>query len=213
MELLYEVNRYIVYSKCFAITMEHNYNIDSQLLLIKAIKDNNATVLKKLYTSNYHKIEALVIKNNGTCDHAKDIYQEAFIVVWKHVKTDRFVPQNETALQGYLYQIARNKWMDVLRSPRFKKTKLIKHELSLLDKNIEHYEDDEQELFKQKLQQTMEAFKNLGAPCKQLLTAFYFEKASLRDIADQLKIEENTARTKKYRCMEKLRELVLDSKK
>lgn len=193
--------------------MEHPFNIDSQLLLIKSIKDNNAEVLKQLYTSNYHKIEALVIKNSGTVDHAKDIYQDAFIIVWKHVKNDSFVPKNETALQGYLYQIARNKWMDVLRSSRFKKTKLIKHELALLDKNIDHHEEDEDAFFKEKLNQTMEAFKNLGTPCKQLLTAFYFEKASLRDIADKLEIEENTARTKKYRCMEKLRELVLVSKK
>lgn len=193
--------------------MEHVYNIDSQLLLIDAIKDNNSVVLKQLYTTNYHKIEALVLKNNGTKDHAKDVYQEAFIIVWNNVKSDNFVPQNETALQGYLYQVAKNKWMDVLRSSRFKKTKFINHELSVLDKGIEQQDDEEQELFKQKLQQTMDAFKNLGNPCKQLLTAFYFEKATLRDIANKLEIEENTARTKKYRCMEKLRELILSPKK
>ncbi len=58
----------------------------------------------------------------------------------------------------------------------------------------------------------MDAFKLLGNPCKQLLTTFYFEKKSLREIADELQIEENTARNKKYRCMEKLREMVLASK-
>lgn len=193
--------------------MEHVYKIDSQLQLIDAIKANNSAVLKQLYTNNYYKIEALVLKNNGTKEHAKDVYQEAFISVWTNVKNDSFVPHNETALQGYLYQVARNKWMDVLRSSRFKKTKLIQHELSILDRSIEQHDDEEQEFFKQKLQQTMEAFKNLGNPCKQLLTAFYFEKASLREIAHKLKIEENTARTKKYRCMEKLRELALNSKK
>lgn len=193
--------------------MEHVYNIDSQLQLIDAIKANNSAVLKQLYTTNYHKIEALVLKNNGTKEHAKDVYQEAFIIVWKNVKNDRFIPQNETALQGYLYQVARNKWTDVLRSSRFKKTKLIQHELSVLDKGIEEDDDEEQEFFKEKLKQTMDAFKVLGNPCKQLLTAFYFEKASLRDIANELQIEENTARTKKYRCMEKLREIALASKK
>lgn len=193
--------------------MEHEYKIDSQQLLIDAIKTNNSVVLKQLYINNYHKIEALVLKNNGTTDHAKDIYQEAFIIVWNNVKSDSFVPQNETALQGYLYQIARNKWMDVLRSSRFKKTKSIRHELSVLDKRIEFQNDEGQDIFKQKLQQTMDAFKNLGNPCKQLLTDFYFENISLRDIANKLKIEENTARTKKYRCMEKLRELALTQKK
>lgn len=193
--------------------MEHVYNIDSQLLLIDAIKANNSVVLKQLYTNNYHKIEAFVLKNNGTKDHAKDVYQEAFISVWNNVKSDSFVPQNETALQGYLYQIAKNKWMDVLRSSRFKKTKLIQHELDVIDKRIDLHDDDEQDYVKKKLEQTMDAFKNLGAPCKELLTAFYFEKESLREIAKKLKIEENTARTKKYRCMEQLREIALASKK
>lgn len=192
--------------------MKHVYNIDSQFLLIDAIKANNSLVLKQLYINNYHKIEALVLKNNGTQDHAKDVYQEAFIIVWNNIKNNTFIPQNETALQGYLYQIAKNKWMDVLRSSRFKKTKLIHHELSIVNHHIELQDDEEQEVFKQKLNQTMEAFKNLGQPCKQLLTEFYFEKLSLRDIAKKLKIEENTARTKKYRCMEKLRELALVSR-
>ncbi|MBA6152061.1 RNA polymerase sigma factor [Gelidibacter maritimus] len=196
--------------------MEHVHNIDSQLQLLKAIKANDSVVLKQLYVNNYHKIETLVLKNNGSKEHAKDIYQEAFIVVWKNVKNDRFIPENETALQGYLYRIARNKWMDILRSPSFKKTKIIQHELNVLDKGIDlndHEKDGKQEFFEKRLEQTMEAFKNLGAPCKELLTAFYYEKASLREIANKLKIEENSVRTKKYRCMEKLRQLALASKK
>ncbi|MCL8008755.1 sigma-70 family RNA polymerase sigma factor [Gelidibacter japonicus] len=196
--------------------MEHAYNIDSQLQLLDAIKANNSVVLKQLYIANYYKIEALVLKNNGSKEHAKDVYQDAFIAVWKNVKNDQFIPENETALQGYLYQIAKNKWMDTLRSPSFKRTKMIQHELNDLDKSIDqngHEKNEEQEFFKKRLEQTMEAFKNLGGPCKELLTAFYYDKASLRDIANKLNIEENTARTKKYRCMEKLRQLALSSKK
>lgn len=192
--------------------MEHVYKIDSQLQLVDAIKANNSVALKKLYTSNYHKIEALVLKNNGSQEHAKDVYQEAFIVVWKNVKNDRFVPESDTALQGYLYQIARNKWMDVLRSSKFKKTNFINNELFVVEKNIDHCDEEDNDLFKQKLRQTMEAFKTLGNPCKELLTTFYFEKKSMREIAEQLQIEENTVRNKKYRCMEKLREMVLASK-
>lgn len=195
--------------------MKHAYNIDPQLQLIKAIKDNHSEVLKQLYINNYHKIEALVLKNNGSKEHAKDVYQDAFIAVWKNVKNDQFIPENETALQGYLYQIARNKWMDIIRSPRFKKTKIIQYELNVLDKIIDQNDDEKEEehkFFRQKLKQTMAAFKTLGAPCKELLTAFYYDKASLRDIANKLKIEENSVRTKKYRCMEKLRQLALASK-
>lgn len=192
--------------------MGETYKTDSQIELVHAIKTNNSVALKSLYTSNYYKIESLVIRNNGTKDHAKDIYQEAFIIVWKNIKNDSFVPQNETALQGYLYQIAKNKWMDVLRSSTYKKTKLIPHEAVFTDKFEEQNHEEEQDIFRHKLKQAMDAFKLLGNPCKELLTTFYFEKKSLREIADELQIEETTARNKKYRCMEKLREMVLASK-
>ncbi len=192
--------------------MREFHTIDSQNQLVNAIKSNNSIALKSLYNSNYYKIESLVLKNSGSKDHAKDIYQEAFIVVWNNIKNDSFVPQNETALQGYLYQIAKNKWLDFLRSSQFKKTNLIHNEMTFPNQIDEGVNEEEQDIFKQKLKQAMDAFKTLASPCKELLTTFYFEKKSLRDIAEELQIEENTARNKKYRCMEKLRELVLASK-
>lgn len=187
-------------------------NTDSQIALVNAFKTNNSVVLKSLYTSNYHKIESLVLKNNGTKEHAKDIYQESFIAVWQNVKEDRFIPQNESALHGYLYTISKNKWMDFLRSKHYKKTvvasKITHFEIS----DDESIQKDDDILKENRLNDIMAAFKNMKAPCKQLLTTFYFEKKSLRDIAEALQIEENTARNKKYRCMERLREMVIASK-
>lgn len=192
--------------------MGQTYNIDSQTELVHAIKANDSVALKSLYTSSYYKIESLVLKNNGTTEHAKDIYQEAFICVWNNIKNDSFVPQNETALQGYLYQIAKNKWTDWLRSQQFKKTVVASklNHFEIIDNSTVQNDDD---IIKEnRLNGIMAAFKDMGEPCKQLLTIFYFEKKSLREIAEELQIEENTARNKKYRCMEKLRELVLASK-
>ena len=62
-----------------------------------------------------------------------------------------------------------------------------------------------------KLKATMGAFAKLGSECKELLTKFYFEKASLRDIASELSLGEASARNKKYRCIQKLREIALSS--
>lgn len=190
--------------------MREAHKTDHQYQLIEAIKANNQIALKQFYMSNYFKIEALVLKNSGSVDHAKDLYQESFIAVWKNLKTNKFEPKNETALQGYLYQIAKNKWMDVLRSNTFKKTNTLTDErLSFLkEEAIDETIDDNED----KLNSIMIAFKNLGQPCKQLLTNFYYEKKSLRDIASELQLEEASVRNKKYRCMEKLRSIVLSSK-
>ncbi|WP_162623288.1 RNA polymerase sigma factor [Confluentibacter sediminis] len=168
--------------------------------------------MKSLYTSNYNKIELLVLRNSGTKEDAKDIYQDAFIAVWNNIKNNTFIPVNERAVQGYLYTIAKNKWMDILKSSRFKKTQYGFSNPSLVDKS-DYVEDvTDKNLENEKLVSTMEAFKILGQPCKELLTIFYFEKKSLRDIAIQLQIDEASARNKKYRCMEKLRNMVIAPK-
>ncbi|MFK7783071.1 RNA polymerase sigma factor [Psychroserpens sp.] len=193
-----------------AINMRETYKIDHQLQLIEAIKANDQIALKQFYMGNYFKIESMVLKNSGSVEHAKDLYQESFITLWKNLKSDKFIPKNETALQGYLYQIAKNKWMDVLRSKTFKKTKGLTNEnLAFLKEETSGETIDEND---EKLSATMNAFKNLGQPCKQLLTNFYYEKKSLRVIASELQLEEASVRNKKYRCMEKLRNIVLSSK-
>ena len=190
--------------------MEEANTREHQEELINAIKSNNSIALKEFYISNYKKIELLILKNSGTVDDAKDIYQEAFICVWNHLRNNEFTPTSNSALNGYLFTIAKNKWMDTLRSAKHKKTRPLTPERSLFIKNEEDYSTDE--IKSKKLQITMQAFKNLGQPCKQLLTTFYFDKKSLRDIAANLSLDEASVRNKKYRCMEKLRTIVLASK-
>jgi RNA polymerase sigma factor (sigma-70 family) len=188
--------------------MEEKIHLLNQHQLIDAVKSNNTKVLKELYTTNYPKIEAFVLKNNGSVAYAKDIYQEAFITVWTHIKQNRFTPKNDSALQGYLYVISKNKWMDVLRSKSFKSVEPLNNDnLKAMNDNQIYNETEDK-----KLKLTMTAFENLGSPCKQLLKTFYFEKKSLKEISEDLNIEENTARNKKYRCMQKLRAIVLASK-
>lgn len=181
----------------------------NQLELINAIKSNDSYTLERFYNDNYKKIELLVLKNNGSLEHAKDVYQDAFITVWTHIKSNKFTPKNETALEGYIYRIAKNKWIDILRSKSFKNSNTLNYEILEF---VGSEDSESNDLKNNKLKLTMLAFKNLGQPCKELLNIFYFEKKSLKDVASKLKIKESTARNKKYRCMEKLRAMVLASK-
>ncbi len=177
--------------------------IATQERLVTAVKNNDEKVLKQLYQESFSKIEVYILKNNGTSPQAKDIYQEAFIAVWQNVKKDKFTPSNESALQGYLYQVARNKWTDYLRSSHFKKTSSMDTDFQLQDSSEENFEGEDRNM-----SDTMAAFRLLGDECRQLLSQFYFEKRSLREIASMFKIGEASARNKKYRCINKLRELV-----
>ena len=191
--------------------MRDVHKIDHGLRVVSAIKQNDSAILKRIYTGNYPKIEALVLKNNGTKEHAKDVFQEAFLAVWQNVKQDKFIPQSESSINGYLYTIAKNKWMDILRSQGYKKT-IIASQLSHFEiKDEENNGIDDDILKDKRLEDVMLAFKNLGEACKRLLQMFYFEKKSMNLIGEELNLDSASTRNKKYRCMQKLRQIALNN--
>ncbi|MEZ4795706.1 MAG: sigma-70 family RNA polymerase sigma factor [Flavobacteriaceae bacterium] len=188
------------------------YQTSEQNQLIDAIKINETEALKHLYKTNYPKIEILILKNNGTKEHAKDIFQDAFLAFWRNVKQDKFVPENENSINGYLYTIAKHKWMDYLRSKNYRKTVVSSTIVDVEGSETDFEKINDDKINDERLQSVMYAFKDLGLSCKSLLTKFYFEKKSIKDIAKELQLDAASTRNKKYRCMQKLREMALNLK-
>lgn len=168
-----------------------------------AIRANDEKVMQLFYRNNYPKVEKYVLDNNGTKDEAKDVYQEAFIAMWRNIQLDRFQPQQAGSLDGYLYRIAKNKWLDHLR--------LVKHQKVIpLTEGIAETEETntvpDHEL--QQLEEIKTKFRLLGGLCQKVLERFYYAKESMRTIAEAMNWTEATAKNNKYRCIQKLRELL-----
>jgi len=176
--------------------------IFSQEELILAIKNNQLDVLTRVYKEVYPKVLGYVRQNSGNEDQAKDIFQEAFIVGWEQVKSGTFAPQNTTAFQGFLFQVAKNKWLDWVRSSKFKK------EVSLEGFGQNISEEDREVDLELKYKQLKEGFEKLGENCQDLLNRFYFKKENLSELAKTNGWTHQTAKNNKYRCMEKLRKLI-----
>lgn len=161
-----------------------------------------------MYAQHFDKVKQFVLQNSGSEEDAKDIYQETFLAVWRNIQLDKFQPENETSLDGYIYQVARNKWLDQLRSAKRKKT------VSLVEENNKIVEEnlltDESLAY---LETVKKQYRQLGEQCKELLHLFYFKRKSMKDIATFFSWTEATAKNNKYRCLEKLREMVINKKK
>jgi RNA polymerase sigma factor (sigma-70 family) len=172
----------------------------SQEELIKGLKTNDPKVVRSLYQSQYKKVEHFVLNNNGTTDDAKDLYQDAFLVLWNHVKGDQFSPENATAVGGFLYRVARNKWLDRLRGQKQRPVYEMNGELPDLPdeggENLEGY-----------YQWIAQAFQNMGGNCKEVLRRFYYNKERMEEIAEALQWTPATARNNKYRCIQQLKEM------
>ncbi|MCP9750147.1 RNA polymerase sigma factor [Ferruginibacter sp. HRS2-29] len=180
---------------------EHNFSAE-----VQAIKDNSSQVLQQIYTDNYSAAERYILQNNGSTEEAKDIFQEAFIAVWKNIQLEKFVPQNEQSLKAYLFQVSRNKWISHLRSSAYKKTAPLKYDAQ------ETADDEPNDTASEYISAISKNMQKLGENCRDVLTRFYYEKESLRTIAAFFGWTEATARNNKYRCIEKLRNLLKNEK-
>ena len=162
--------------------------------IIEHLQHNQyASALKGLY--NILPFAKKYIKaNSGTTDDAQDIFQDALVILYKKVHTDRFLLS--VSLKTYLLAIVKNCWLQELR----KRKKL---PLSEAPADIYSIEKDEEDGFAF----AEAAFALLGEKCRQLLILFYFKKESYKKIAVALAFsDEKVAKNHKYRCLQKAKE-------
>ena len=177
----------------------HNHVLEQ----VEAIRSNDEAALQQLYQANFHKVESFVLNNNGSSEEARDIYQDAFIAVWRNIQLNRFEPRSESALDGYLFQVAKNKWMDHLRSGHYNKIVRMKDAAQYQHEDeAPSTEEDEY------LAAVKKYFPQLGDNCKKILALFYYENESMKQIAESMGWTEATAKNNKYRCIQKLKELI-----
>jgi RNA polymerase sigma factor (sigma-70 family) len=170
---------------------------------LDALKANDEKAMKHFYHQNYPKVERYVLDNKGTTEEAKDVFQEAFIAVWRNIQLDRFQQEHAASLDAYLFQVAKYKWIDQLR--------LLKRMPLVAITNEENDPEQMAELpgaLQLQIDQIKLRLKELGAPCKEVLERFYYRKESLGTIAEAMNWTGATAKNNKYRCLQRLRELI-----
>ncbi len=175
--------------------------------LIAGLKSNNRQSLEKIYTMHYRDVERYIVKNSGTESDAKDVFQEALIAAWLNIKEDKFVPKTEDSLGGYIFQIAKYKWLDKLKSKAHKQTIRLVRE----DTADAPYDFDDIELQKVRAHYLKKLYENLDQKCRAILDRFYYQKMNLEEIGSELSYDTGTIKTLKYRCMKKLRAVHLSN--
>jgi RNA polymerase sigma factor (sigma-70 family) len=179
-----------------------NVEIPADSEVILGILNNSDVVLKKLYLAYFPMIMQLVINNNGNEDDAKDVYQEAIIVLYNKVKRGDF--ELSSKLKTYLYSICRRLWLK-----RLKQMNRYGGDI----KDFEDYLPVEEEVEKHQerdlqLNKMGEALKLLGEPCKTIMEDFYMHNKSMQDICERFGYTNaDNAKTQKYKCLQRLKKL------
>src|SRR3569833_262557 len=80
---------------------------DSEIVF--GILNNSENAIKRLYVAYFPMVLQLIINNSGTPDDAKDIYQEAIIVLYNKIKKGDF--ELNSKLKSFLYSVCRRLWL------------------------------------------------------------------------------------------------------
>jgi RNA polymerase sigma factor (sigma-70 family) len=167
---------------------------------LKALLCNDQQGIRLLYRDHFPAVQRYVLDNSGTEDDAQDIFQEAFLVLWLRVKEGRYEAGTTSDPGGFLFQVAKHKWLDVLRSAKHRHMRVLRDEEmhGLVAEPVTSGTEEQ-------LARLRAVYARLDAKCRQVLDLFYFERKDLASIARMLSVEEESIRTIKYRCMMKLR--------
>lgn len=170
----------------------------TKISLVQAIKENDQVFLKEFYISNFNKFRQFISNYKSKERYTKQIYQEAFVTMWRNLKREEFVTEDQDKLNQYLYQIAKQKWATHRKMLRYKNTIFINRE-------IEFEEITEQEeILDDKIKQVISAQEKLGDTCNQLLRLYYFERKGYKAMAKIMGLGEVSVHYEKYHCQEEL---------
>lgn len=185
--------------------MENNSlnSIEFQELL----KSGDRIAFRKLYTSIFPPCSNLILSNNGTMNDARDIFQESLMILVKNLRKVDF--ELTCGIKTYIYSIMRNLWLKRLNKNKRGGLSLIIDEPSdtefIIIQEDELTEKKEKE---KKLDLVAVVLKELKEDCFKVLTAFYFKKQSMKEIAATMNYSDQFIRVKKVRCMDTLKKKV-----
>lgn len=153
---------------------------------------------EELYEKAFPPFAHFAGKLNASFQDAKDVFQDAMVIYYEKCQAPEFAVRSTP--EAYVLGIARHLWC--------KKFSRDRRHLSIEDAGEEFslpedYFPDRKEI------SLLSFLERSGKKCLDLLHRFYFERASLREIAANLGYRtEHSAAVQKFKCIGKLRDAV-----
>jgi len=166
--------------------------------LIKGIRNHDSTLLRHVYDTYYPIIEGYITHNQGSREQARDIFQDAMIIIYQRIKSDKL--ELSCKFGTYLYAICKNIWTQerkkyLLRAEKLRQQALVVHDPGPADDPL--LQNHLTNLFNKH-------FEDLSKDCQKILS-MYFNNFSVEDIRAAMNYKDlhHTA-DRKYRCKKSL---------
>jgi RNA polymerase sigma factor (sigma-70 family) len=169
---------------------------------LKGLAGNNREAVETIYRAHYSMVQTLVINNSGTSDDARDIFQEAIIVLYEKAKSGSF--ELHAQLKTYIYAVSRRLWLKKLQqNQRFSVDLANAAETIATEEDVDMYEHRTKDF-----EMMEQALQHLGEPCKEILESYYLRKKNMTEIAKEFGYTNaDNAKNQKYKCLMRLKKI------
>lgn len=178
------------------VTVEvYNHSVLKDKEVLERIEKGDESALDYLYSKYYNMMVRMVVKNSGTEEEARDVYQDALVVFWEKAASGNLVMTSK--ISTFIYSICKNLWRKELN----RKKRLSREEKD----GVEMPDHDKQE----RINIVNQCINNMEDSCRQILQLYYFERLSMAEIAERIGLANaDTAKTKKYKCKKELERII-----
>jgi RNA polymerase sigma factor (sigma-70 family) len=173
--------------------------------IIKHIRSGQREkAIQELY-KEFPKIKINIFSSGGDEIIAREIFHDSLILIIEKVSKPDF--ELTAKLSTFLYGINRFLWKNELRKRRRSPELEWKDTLILTADEIGYNEEKEE-----KIKILEKVLNQVTEKCKKIFELFYFKKESMSAIANKLNFSSiNSAKTQKYKCMEKAIQLAKET--
>lgn len=170
---------------------------DAELITLITNKTSVNRALHYLYKRYFRLLQHYVLSNQGSEVEAEDLVQEVMISFVDLVQQGKY--RGEASVKSLLFTLARNHWISMLRK---RGTDIARDEWFENERDIVERDMSEQ-MMSLEAQQTMATlFDRLGDACRKILTLFYYQNLSMKEILAQTDYSsEPILRNKKHKCL------------
>ena len=173
-----------------------------EITLLKGLAQNDKKAAEAIYRENYAMVQSFILNNNGSVEEAKDIFQEAMIVLYEKSRIATF--SLNCQIKTYVYSICRRLWLKRLQQLSKFSTQVESLEETVpVEEEIEEHEKRNADFILME-----QAMAKIGEPCKSLLDAYYLQKKHMQEIAAEFGYtNSDNAKTQKYKCLVRLKKI------
>jgi RNA polymerase sigma-70 factor (ECF subfamily) len=172
---------------------------DLEILIRKCIQNDRAGQLK-LYQLFSPVLYGICLKYMKNEDDAKDVFQEAFIIVFQKISQYKF----EGSFEGWLKRIFINKLIETLN-----KKKKESFFLDVFDPETDEIAEEELGIIPISQEKMLEYIQDLPDQYRMVFNLYVFEKMKHKEIAKLLQISEGTSKSNLNRAKRILQKRIL----